>query len=120
MEIANIVEYTVAGVYVLVSAIALIVSWVQSIKDKNKARQKELANKTAQEIDATARDLIETAETFKNYTGVEKLNWVITRLKQLNQNLYGEDELISLVNSIVKTTKNVNNENNEGGANGGK
>lgn len=118
MEYINIVEYIMLGLYIAISFIAWVVTIIDTIKEKKKAKAEALLNQTAQEVDAAARNLIEEAETFTNYTGTEKLNWVVTRLKQLNQKLYGEAELISLVNQIVSTTKKVNNKNNEGGENG--
>lgn len=102
------VEIIIWGFYILVSVVMLIISWIYTIKSRNKEAQKELTNKTISEIQDLALDLIQQAEQFKNYTGEEKLNWTITRLKQINQNLYNEDELIELVNKLVETTKKVN------------
>lgn len=102
------VEIIISGIYILLSVVMFIITWVNAIRSKNKATKEELTNKTISEIQDLAIDLIKEAETFKNYTGEEKLNWTITRLKQINQTLYNEDELIALVNKLVETTKKVN------------
>lgn len=102
------VEIIISGVYIALSVVMFIITWISTIKSKNKTEKEELTNKTISEIQDLALDLIEQAEQFKNYTGEEKLNWTITRLKQVNQTLYNEDDLIRLVNKLVETTKKVN------------
>lgn len=102
------VEIIISGVYILLSVIMFVITWINAIKSKNKATKEELLNKTISEVNETALKLIQEAEQFKNYTGEEKLNWTVTRLKQLNQTLYNEEELIGIVNKLVEATKNVN------------
>lgn len=85
-----------------------IITWITTIKKKNKEKTEELTNQTLEQIQNTAIALIEDAEEFENYTGEEKLNWVVTRLKNLNQSIYNDDELVELVNKLVDVTRNVN------------
>ena len=102
------VEIIISGIYILLSVVMFIITWVNAIKSKNKATKEDFINKTISEVNETALQLIQEAEKFNNYTGEEKLNWTITRLKQVNQTLYNEEELIGLVNKLVEATKNVN------------
>lgn len=108
MEIDKILTLVIGGTYVILTVILYITQWINAIKTKNKEKQAALINATQSQITDTALQLIQEAEKFKNYTGTEKLNYVITRLKQVNQTLYNEDDLIELVNKLVETTKNVN------------
>lgn len=108
MEIDKILTLVIGGSYVILTVILYITQWINAIKTKNKEKQAALINATQSQITDTALQLIQEAEKFKNYTGTEKLNYVITRLKQVNQTLYNEDDLIELVNKLVETTKNVN------------
>lgn len=102
------VDIIVSGVYILLSFIMFIATWINAKRTSDKAKKEELMNKTQEEISNLAIEYIKEAETFKNYTGAEKLNWVKTRLMQANQNIYGEDDLTALVNKLVAMTKNVN------------
>lgn len=108
MEIDKILTIVIGGAYVILTVVLYITNWINAIKSKNKEKQAALINATQSQITDSALQLIEDAEKFKNYTGEEKLNYVITRLKQINQTLYDESGLIELVNKLVETTKNVN------------
>lgn len=104
------VDLAIKCAYILVSFVVFIIALIQAIKSKNKARKQEILNATEQEIQSTALELIQKAEEFKNYSGEEKLNFVLTRMKKLNQTLYGEAELTTLINNLVAMSKNVNSE----------
>lgn len=104
------VDIAIKCAYILVSLIAFVVMLIQTNKNKNEAKKQAILNATEQEIQNTALELIQKAEEFKNYSGEEKLNFVLTRMKALNQTLYGETELTALINKLVAMSKNVNSE----------
>lgn len=120
MEIDKILTIAIGGAYVILTIVLYITNWINAIKSKNKEKQAALINATQSQITDSALQLIEDAEKFKNYTGEEKLNYVITRLKQINQTLYDEAGLIELVNKLVETTKNVNSKTKNINSKGGK
>lgn len=109
------VTIAIGSLYIIFTIIMYIDTWVTAKKNKNKAKQEELLNASKEEIYNTCMTLVQDAEKFKNYTGEEKFNWVLTRLQQLNQKIYGEVELGGLINKIVDTTKNVNNKEGKHG-----
>lgn len=95
--------------YIALTIIMAIITWIKTLKSKNQEKIEALKNKTQEEFTNLALDYIQQAEEFKNYTGEEKLNWVVTRLKPFNQTLYDDNELIAFINKLVEVTKNVNN-----------
>lgn len=104
----QIIYMIVLSVYIAFSIIMAFITWMKTLKSKNAEKIEALKNKTQEELTNLAMTLIEDAEKFKNYTGEEKLNYVVTRLKQVNQNLYDENGLIDFVNKLVDVTKKVN------------
>lgn len=109
------VTIVIGSLYIIFTIIMYIQTWITAIKNKNKAKQEELLNASKEEIYNNCMTLVKDAEKFKNYTGEEKFNWVLTRLQQLNQKIYSEVELSDLINKIVDTTKNVNNKEGKNG-----
>ena len=74
------------------------------------AKLKKVAQSTI-EICNTLIPYIEQAETFVNYTGEEKKEFVITKAKQyaIEHNINFDEELISNeIEELVKLSKNVN------------
>ena len=112
------VEIITGGIYIVASLCFLIYSFYRTKKAKNAEEAERLKGETVTMIQNTAMELIQKAEEFKNYTGEEKFNYVLTRLKQLNQNLYGESELGEIINELVKMSNNVNVEKKEESKNG--
>ena len=114
------VEIITGAIYIVASICFLIFSFYKAIKAKKQQELEKLKSDTATLVKNTAMELIQKAEEFKNYTGEEKFNFVLTRLKQLNQNLYGETELGEIINELVKMSNNVNIEKKGATNNNGK
>lgn len=104
----QIIYMALAAAYIAFTIIMAIITWVQTLRSKNAQKIEELKNKTFQEFELLARGYIEEADQFKNYTPDEKLNYVITRLQKVNQNLYDDNALVKFVNGLVDFTNNVN------------
>lgn len=102
------VEIITGAIYIIASICFLVFSFYKSIKNKKQEEVERLKSETASIVRSTAMELIQKAEEFKNYSGEEKFNYVLTRLKQLNQNLYGETELGEIINQLVEMSNNVN------------
>lgn len=104
MSIMRYVEISLAVVYVVASVFSLIVSWLRAKRANNIAEQEKIKAT----IKTAAEQFIKDAEQFKNYAGEEKLQYVVTRLKGINQSVYSDDELVALINELVKLTNDVN------------
>ena len=114
------VEIATGAIYILASICFLVFSFYKALKAKKQEEVERLKGETASLVRSTAMELIQKAEEFKNYTGEEKFNFVLTRLKQLNQNLYGETELGNIINELVEMSNNVNVEKKGASNNNGK
>lgn len=104
----QIIYMLVCASYIALTIIMAIVTWVRTLKRNNAEEIEKLKNKTREEFEELARGFIEEAEQFKNYSKEEKLNYVVTRLKPLNQNFYDDNGLIQFVNGLVDFTNKVN------------
>lgn len=83
------------------------------IKTTKNSKVKKNAT-TAYTIVKKIQDLIINAESFVNYTGSEKLNFVITRMKEfsLSNNLaLTEEKITELVENEITLSKDVNANN---------
>lgn len=103
-----ILEYVIKCVFILLEIVLLIVLY---IKRKKASTDEENTRKDAQTRDAfwsIAMECIEDAEKFKNYTGEERQNYVLTRLQKINQTLYNEEEIVKIVDKLVDLTNKVN------------
>lgn len=74
-------------------------------------------NKIKNFIRQNVKTLIVEAEKFKNYTGEEKKQYCITRLKTLSQGIFDDSELDTMIEEEVALTNSVNT-NKKGVANG--
>lgn len=97
---------------ILLFEIILIIRFVAlyiKAKKVSKTEENQVKEaKTVEEFEKLAMEFIVEAENFKDYSGEERLNYAVTRLLQVNQNLYGESQIIELVNRLVDLTNKVN------------
>ena len=108
------VEMIISICYILATFAFLVYNFWRAKKAGKQTEAERIKNETEQTIINSALEFIQQAEKFTNYTGEEKLNWVLTRLKTLNQNLYKDNELVELINYLVNVTNNVNIQKKEG------
>lgn len=91
--------------YYAVLAIAVGVSTIISQVKKRKKENKDI---TLSYIYDTAMNLIEEAEKFKNYSGVEKKNYVMTRLKQFFGDAMTDSDFSVIIEDLISLSKRVN------------
>ena len=102
--IMQIIYITLIALSLLSSILTIIIKYAKNGKLKTKAQN-------AYTIVKKIQDLIINAESFVNYTGKEKINFVITRMKEfsLANNLSLDESYITeLVEDEIKLSKNVN------------
>lgn len=97
-------KFLVENYQTIIPIILFIISIVSSLitysKTKDKAKLKENVRRACMLF-------IKEAEQFKNYTGEEKKNYVLTRLKSLT-NLFTDTQLSDMIEEFVELTKKVN------------
>lgn len=89
-------------------AVLAIVVGVSTIISQVKKRKKENKDITLSYIYDTAMNLIEEAEKFKNYSGEEKKNYVMTRLKQLFGDAMTDSDFSVIIEDLISLSKRVN------------
>ena len=102
------IKLAVIGFYIIVAIVVSIRSLVKSFKKKNENENEKTIYEQYIEIFAKAKEFIEQAEKFVNYSPEEKHNYVLTRLKEINQTVFDELGLTNLINNLVAFTKSVN------------
>lgn len=104
MTIEQYIQMALSIAYVAGSIAGMIVAWIKAKKANDKAKEEAIKNNVKEQI----KIFIQDAEQFKNYTPQERLMYVVTRAKCINQNVYSEDEIIDITNKEVEFTNNVN------------
>ena len=92
----------------LLGMVVTILTFIIKLSKSKKVR------KTAEEMLLVSNKLceyVEAAEEFKNYTGEEKKNFVLTKMNQftLDNNFnFNSDYIVEKLESLIATTKKVN------------
>ena len=105
--IMQIVYITLIALSLLSTILTLIIKTTKNNKVKKNAE-------TTYNIVKKIQDLIINAESFTNYSGSEKLNFVITRMKEfsLTNNLaLTEEKITELVENEITLSRDVNAKN---------
>lgn len=106
MEITQIMNY----VYLAVAVISAILAFLSTMKGKIGKKAKDISSQIS-----TIIPIIEDAEAFENYSGLEKLNYVLTKYRLFcveNKLVFNEDAVKSVIERIINFTKNVNAKQN--------
>lgn len=101
--------------YSIIMVSTFVVSIVSYIKAKKKSKNaNEIADvklKTTNTLKNAINEFIKDAEAMRNYTGIEKKNYVMTRSIQLACGLMSNEEIDDYIESQVKLTDSVNKHN---------
>lgn len=107
MSVIQIVYYCVAGV---IAVAGFVFGLIAKIKGGAWKKVAEGVSSLGDEFSKLA-ELVEKAETFTNYSGAEKLNYVLTNYKLdcINNGIkYDEAAVTEQIEKIINLTKNVN------------
>lgn len=95
------IDWIIFAVYIVVYVISLLATLIPTIKSKNYTQ-------AINDAIIGAKKFIEEAEQFKNYTGEEKFNYVLTRLKLETENKFSDETLATIIENLIDLTNNVN------------
>lgn len=104
MDIDKIFNIVLLAYY----AVLAIVVGISTIISQAKKRKKENKDITLSYIYDTAMNLIEEAEKFKNYSGEEKKNYVMTRMKQFFGDAMTDSDFSVIIEDLIQLSKRVN------------
>lgn len=104
--------YILYCLFMITSLIASIISFIKAKKNAKTATEIADAKVKATNLfKNTVNELIKDAEAFKNYSGAEKKNYVMTRAIQLASGLMSNEEIDEYIETQVKLTDAVNKHN---------
>lgn len=97
-----IVENIWAILGALVSGITIIIDIISRKRKNGKINAKE-------ELCSAINQFMKDAETMKNYSGVEKKQYVLTRAIAISKNIMSKEEMDNYIETQIDLTNNVNN-----------
>lgn len=101
-------EFVLSMIGTILGMVITILTFIIKLSKSKKVR------KTAEEMLVVSNKLceyVEIAEGFKNYTGEEKKNFVLTKMNQysIDNNIkFDSNYIIEKLESLIETTKKVN------------
>lgn len=99
------------GLSFISGVIAFLLPYIKSKKGKQNAENTIKALTSMEMLCNNIQAFVIKAEKFKNYSGQEKKEWVMTQLKTIafQKNIeFAEDVISEKVEEVVKTTNEVN------------
>ena len=111
MNISEILTWVVFGLSFLSGLVSILIPYLKTAKAKKNAECVVKALTGMEVIINSIQPLVIRAEQFRNFSGAEKKEWVMTQLRiiALEKNLIVDEKLVSdKVEEIVATTNKVN------------
>ena len=111
MNISEILTWVVFGLSFLSGLVSILIPYLKTAKAKKNAECAVKALTGMEVIINSIQPLVIRAEQFRNFSGAEKKEWVMTQLRilALEKNLIVDEKLVSdKVEEIVATTNKVN------------
>lgn len=111
MNISEILTWVVFGLSFLSGLVSILIPYLKTAKAKKNAECVVKALTGMEVIINSIQPLVIKAEQFRNFSGAEKKEWVMTQLRilALEKNLIVDEKLVSdKVEEIVATTNKVN------------
>lgn len=111
MNISEILTWVIFGLSFLSGLVSILIPYLKTAKAKKNAECVVKALTGMEVIINSIQPLVIRAEQFRNFSGAEKKEWVMTQLRiiALEKNLIVDEKLVSdKVEEIVATTNKVN------------
>lgn len=111
MNISEILTWVVFGISFLSGLVSVLIPYLKTAKAKRNAECVVKALSGMEVIVNAIQPLVIKAEQFRNFSGAEKKEWVMTQLRilALEKNIIVDEKTVSdKVEEIVETTNKVN------------
>lgn len=111
MNIADILTWVVFVLSFLSGCVSILIPYMKTVKAKKNAEKVVQALSGFEMLCSSIQPLVRKAEQFKNFSGPERKEWVMTQLRVFalqNSIAFDENAVSEKVEEIVKTTKEVN------------
>ena len=111
MNIADILTWVIFVLSFLSGCVSIIIPYLKTAKAKKNAEKIVQALSGFELLCNEIQPLVRKAEQFRNFSGAERKEWVMTQLRVFalqNSITFDENAISEKVEEIVKTTKEVN------------
>lgn len=111
MNITDILTWVVFVLSFISGCVSIIIPYLKTAKAKKNAEKVVQALSGFELLCNEIQPLVRKAEQFRNFSGVERKEWVMTQLRVFaiqNSITFDENTVSEKVEEIVKTTKEVN------------
>ena len=111
MNISEILTWVVFGISFLSGLVSILIPYLKTAKAKKNAEKVVKALSGFELICKNIQPLVVKAEQFRNFSGAERKEWVMTQLRILalkNSIVFDESAVSEKVEEVVSTTNKVN------------
>ena len=111
MNISEILTWVVFGISFLSGLVSILIPYLKTAKAKKNAEKVVKALSGLELICKNIQPLVVKAEQFRNFSGAERKEWVMTQLRILalkNSIVFDESAVSEKVEEVVSTTNKVN------------
>ena len=111
MNISEILTWVVFGISFLSGLVSILIPYLKTAKAKKNAEKFVKALSGLELICKNIQPLVVKAEQFRNFSGVERKEWVMTQLRIIalkNSIVFDESAVSEKVEEVVSTTNKVN------------
>ncbi|MGM9972311.1 MAG: phage holin, LLH family [Anaeroplasmataceae bacterium] len=109
MDLEYILSLAGTSLGIIITILTFIIKLSKNTKVRKKAEKLLI-------MTSEIMNCVKEAEKFKNYTGLEKKNYVLTKINQysIDNNIKYDEEYVSQrIEEIIETTKTVNTNNED-------
>ena len=111
MNISEILTWVVFGISFLSGLVSILIPYLKTAKAKKNAEKVVKALSGLELICKNIQPLVVKAEQFRNFSGVERKEWVMTQLRIIalkNSIVFDESAVSEKVEEVVSTSNKVN------------
>lgn len=111
MNILDILSWVFFGISFILGLVSALIPYLRTAKAKNNAEKVVKALSGFEIICRNIQQLVVKAEQFRNFSGAERKEWVMTQLRIIaleNSIVFDESAVSEKVEEVVETTRKVN------------
>lgn len=111
MNISDVLSWVIFGISFLLGLVSTLIPYLKTAKAKKNAEKVVKALSGFELICRNIQSLVVKAEQFRNFSGAERKEWVMTQLRIValeNSIVFDESAVSEKVEEVVSTTNKVN------------
>lgn len=111
MNISDVLSWVIFGISFILGLVSTLIPYLKTAKAKNNAEKVAKALSGFELICRNIQPLVVKAEQFRNFSGAERKEWVMTQLRIValeNSIAFDESSVSEKVEEVIQTTNKVN------------